>query len=90
MIVELGDRGLENSYQAPFPDHVECVHCSGSALPVVSLMEEKGPEGDSICKLPHPVTATGKYASYWPHDLVAFAIYLCPKCLKPTALFNQG
>ncbi len=92
MIVELGNKGLENSWQAPFPESVDCVHCKGIALPVVCLMEEgkTGPEGDFICNLPHPGTSRGKHASYWPHDAAAFAVYLCLKCLEPTALFNQA
>lgn len=89
MKVQLGKEGLQNSWQEPFPDSVECVHCKGIALPVVCLMEE-GKGGDSIRDLPHPVTATGKHVSYWPHDATAFAIYLCPQCLKATALFNQA
>ena len=90
MKVVLGNKGLENSHQAPFPENTACVHgCGGVAIPAVCLMEESG-EGDFICDLPIPTAGEGNPANLWPHDVTAFVIYLCPKCLEATTLFNQG
>ena len=85
MIVELGNRGLENSWQAPFPGDVKCVHCGETAMPAVSIMEED----HGICDL-RKEWESDSSNNLWPHDATAFAIYLCPKCLEPTALFSQG
>lgn len=91
MIVEIGGRGLENSWQAPFPKTVECVHCKAIAYPVVCIQEDGKSEGDFICNLPPPPNPEeGEPPNSWLHDATAFAIYLCPKCLEPTALFNQA
>lgn len=93
MIVEIGNRGLNNSFQEPFPESTECVYCKNIAYPAVCIQEDdkSGPEGDFICNLPPPPNpAEGEPPNLRPHDATAFAIYLCPKCLKPTALFNQG
>lgn len=98
MKVELGDQGLENSWQAPFPENTPCVHgCAGIAVPAVCLMEEFSEEQLQIhvCSLPEPFKTLDSNEEdaakmLWPHDLTAFVIYLCPVCLKPTALFNQA
>ncbi len=100
MLVEIGNKGLGNSWQAPFPGDVECVHCGGTAMPAVSIMEEPPEEdssddmkfrkGDYICNLPVPPVDENTTAPLWPHDATAFTIYLCLSCLKATALFNQG
>lgn len=95
MKVELGNKGLQNSWQEPFPEVVKCVHCGERAAPAVCLQEDGKPEGDYICNVEHarlgPLVATGKPPKeLWPHDAAAFVVYLCLKCLKPTALFNQA
>ena len=111
MKVEIGGKGLENSWQAPFPENTACVHgCGGVAIPAVCLMErdkrdagkhhphehtrrQSGAdpgEGNYICNLPVAGAVEDSSKMLWPHDLTAFAIYLCPKCLEPTALFNQA
>ena len=93
MIVELGNKGLENSFQAPFPENTACVHnCGGVALPIMSIMEDgkTGPKGDYICNLPRPKASKGSPAVSWPHDATAFTIYFCPECFGATALFNQA
>ncbi len=91
MKVELGNRGLENSWKEPFPENTACVHgCGGVAIPAVCLMEEPPEDDDYICDLPVAKNKEDEAKMLWPHDATAFAIYLCPKCLEATALFNQA
>lgn len=87
MRVETGNKGLGNSHQTPFPETVECM-CGGIAKPAVSIMEE-GTENDHIYDLRNAWEGD-KSGNLWPHDATAFTIYLCLKCLEPTALFNQA
>ncbi len=101
MKVELGSQGLDNSYQDAFPENTACIHgCGGVAIPAVCLMEvppkddsseeQNFKKGDYIRNLTIVSTKDDKEKMLWPHDLTAFVIYLCPVCLEPTTLFNQG
>lgn len=81
--VWLGEKGLEQSQQGSFPTTVVCVHCASLAR-VAFVLQENGAK-PFICELHQ--SETGKF---WPHDVTAFAVYLCTKCAKPTAIFNQG
>ncbi len=84
MKIELGNRGLENSWQAPFPEDIEC-SCGGQAMPAISIMEEDHGISDL-----RKTWESDNSNNLWSHGPTAFTIYLCLSCLKPTALFNQG
>ncbi len=88
MIIKLGNRGLENSHQAPFPETANCLHCGGEARPAFSLIED-GTEEESIRGL-RALWDNDQSDNLWPHDATAFTVYLCLDCLKPTTLFNQA
>ena len=90
MQVWMGGSGLDESKQAPFPEQTPCVHCKGPANVAFVAAENNEDGGDAppwvnVCD--SRPAADGKR---WPHDLTAFAIYLCGDCLKATALFNQA
>lgn len=40
-----------------------------------------------VCEL---YETTGESGGLWLHDCCAVAIYFCPFCLNPTALYNQA
>lgn len=102
MEVTIGKEGLDKSWQAEFPEEVECAYCDGQAR--VGFVAHEGingaqppPEGERhgrdlngqpfICSLHENKPGKG---GYWLHDCCAVAVYFCRKCLRPTALYNQG
>lgn len=87
MKVELGKEGLTKTFQKKFPEEITCVHCSRTARIGFVAHETDEMEGDSyVCQ----INKQGKDGKLWLHDLCAVAVYFCEKCLKPTALYNQG
>lgn len=81
------------SFQDEFPKVVKCIQsgCDGEARLafVAHEINEK------------PILKGGLFVSqlyrndpdgegYWLHDSCAVAVYLCRKCLEPTALCNQA
>ena len=86
MKVELGDKGLDKSFQKEFPKETKCGYCGGDAR-IAFVAHEQNNKGAFICEMYHN---DPKGEGYWFHDACAVAVYLCKKCLKPTALANQG
>ena len=88
--VEIGEKGLNNSWQAPFEKITEC-DCGGEARIAFVASEhpseeEKGkPMAEAV-----PNLHENKPGEMWPHDCIAVAVYFCKECLKPVAKFNQG
>ena len=87
MKIELGRKGLKNSWQKKFPSETTCVHCGGKAR-IAFTAQEKGKKGQKLISNIHKNNPEEE--SYWLHDAGAFAIYLCKKCLEPTTLYNQA
>ena len=83
----VGDKGLDGlSWQEPFPEETDCIHCGGKARPMFTLKD------DDLCEL-HPNEGLGPHEGFegcWPHDSTAVAVYLCKECCEPTALWNQA
>ena len=93
MKVILGKEGLENSWQAKFPEETKCVHCGGVSR--IGFVACEGVDEEVVyprdfvqfvCDL-HKNEGKG---GYWLHDCCAVAIYFCKDCLKTTSLCNQG
>lgn len=85
----LGEKGLNKTWQAPFPKEIGCLHCGGTgriAFVAHEGMNENLEYNEYVCSL-HPNEPPH---GYWPHDCIAVAVYLCKDCLEPIALFNQG
>lgn len=83
MITVKGKDGLGNSWQETFPPTATCI-CGGEAR-VAFVTHEIGDEDSFIHDLHE-----NKPDEMWVHDVVAVAVYLCKKCLKPVAIMNQA
>jgi len=85
MKVDLGEKGLTKSYQNDFKKEVKCVHCDGDAR-IGFVAHEHENKGSYLCDL----YKNKPREAYWPHDACSVAVYLCKKCLEPTAKFYQA
>lgn len=86
MRVYLGEKGLKESWQDPFPKTTKCHKCKKRAKIMFVGIEEEY-QIRYICDL-HKTT--GKRGRLWLHDVMACAVYLCPFCFNATALINQA
>ena len=86
MEIHLGEKGLDASWQAPFPKEVKCHKCKGMARIMFVGQEMNERKGNYICNLHE----NGEDKKYWPHDAIACAVYLCEKCFEPNAILNQA
>ncbi len=86
MQVILGNKGLDESWQDPFPENVKCVHCDSTAR-IGFVAHENSREGDGplVCNLHN-----NEKGNMWVHDACAVAVYFCTKCLDTTAKYNQA
>lgn len=83
------DKTISLSWQDDFPKTTKCVHCKGEARLafVAHEFNTKPNSGEFVCDLyDNDPDGTG----YWLHDACCVAVYLCKKCLKPTAFVNQA
>ena len=86
MKVDMGDKGLDKTFQKEFEKETKCVHCGGTAR-LAFVAHEKDNKGNYLCELyKNDPDGTG----YWLHDACAVAVYLCKDCLEPTAKLNQA
>lgn len=78
--------GIELSHQDSFPENAECCKCGKEARFVFIAYE--GTHEDRYISSIHE----NGNPSFWPHDAIAVAVYLCTdiKCANATALWNQG
>ena len=86
MKVEIGEKGLENSWQAPFPKDTECDKCGNNAR--IAFVAQEEDEKEYVSSLHENNGGDG--GKYWLHDAASFAIYLCEDCLEPTTKYNQA
>jgi len=88
-IIEIGEDGLDQSWQEEFEPAVDCVHCGGEAR-IAFVYKEASPtkKGEKLVVDLHHNDPKGD--GFWPHDAVAVAVYFCKDCLEPTAKFNQA
>jgi predicted RNA-binding Zn-ribbon protein involved in translation (DUF1610 family) len=82
MDIELGKRGLGLSWQDDFPEKTKCNRCSLYAKIAFVVMEHN--EDKYVSSL----RENGD--SIWPHDAIAVAVYICPKCGEAIARWNQA
>lgn len=86
MKITIGEKGLKYSQQDDFEKETKCVYCDGIAR--IGFVVHEGiaddGDGDLLCDL-----YQGK-DGLWLHDYCSVAVYFCKKCLKTTAIFNQG
>ena len=84
--VEVGVNGLGNSQQETFMPVVCCAYCGEKAHIAFTAMEYPNVPGEVYVCNDRPTNVNG----IWPHDLTAFAVYICPSCGKATAEWNQS
>ena len=84
----LGTLGLQETWQHPFEEIIDCVHCNAPSRVAFVAAEGNILEGSYICDLHENKIASG--GSFWVHDVTATAVYFCTKCCKATAVFNQA
>lgn len=84
MITIIGPKGCVFSHQDEFPEKTACV-CGAEGR--IAFVAYEGSKEESYVRDLHESTEA---RGLWPHDVIAVAVYLCKKCLKPTAIFNQG
>ena len=85
MKVYLGEKGLDKSWQEPFPEVTVCHKCGGEAR-IMFVGFESNKAKDFVCNL----RENGDERDYWVHDAIACAVYLCRDCFEPIALLNQA
>jgi len=91
--LEYGTKGCENSWQAPFPEEVECAHCGKEGARLAFVLQELGGENwqdKEFASNLHDNEPEGE--GFWLHDAAAFATYLCRdiNCAKATTKWNQA
>ena len=85
MKVTIGEAGLNETWQAPFPEIAICVHCGG-----ISRIGFVAHEGCGETEYVSHLHENGGEGDFWLHDACCVAVYFCKDCLKPTALYNQA
>ena len=104
--VTIGEDGLKNSWQAPFPETTKCCDCGDEArIGFVVFEKPANSTGHNTTFKCLPTYSIDNVEpkeqfvcdihnndseNYWLHDCCAVAIYFCKKCLNPTAISNQG
>jgi hypothetical protein len=83
---EVGISGVANSHQHPFPGTVDCVYCGAVAHVAFTAIEFPNMPGEALVCNTGPTNNNG----IWAHDVIACAVYICPKCGKATAEWNQA
>ena len=81
----VGETGTKFSHQEEFPLSSKCI-CGGEGRMAFVVYERRGYEGASYIYQMHD----NEPDNMWVHDVIAVAVYLCKKCLKPIAICNQG
>lgn len=96
MQVQLGEQGLDKSWQKKYAPTAECKWCGGEARIGFVAFERPRKDaagnfvphtpGEAVCEL-HRNEGKG---GFWLHDLCAVAVYFCRDCLEATAIYTQG
>ena len=85
MEIVKGEKGVTASHQSDFPLTATCT-CGGEGRIAFVAYEKGGIDGPGdICQMHN-----NEPGNMWVHDVIAVAVYLCRKCLRPTAIGNQG
>lgn len=83
MKVEIGTKGLSNSWQADFDEEAKC-KC-GRMARIAFVAQEQHGEKKYISDL-----HKNKKGSFWPHDAIAIAVYFCKNCFEVVVVWNQA
>lgn len=90
MKIYKGEEALDATWQDEFKPTMKCHKCKGTCRIMFTAMEDADiKKGDFICEM-YENTGGTKGGKYWPHDVIAVAVYLCEKCFEPNAQINQA
>lgn len=80
---------MKFTFQKEFPETTICCRCNGESR-IAFVAHERISENDIKGPFLYDLYPNRGDGDFWLHDCASFAIYLCRKCLEPTALYNQG
>jgi len=90
-VASSGPEGLKMSWQTKFPKTVKCEKCGKScrhAMTVQEIAAEKGSlSTDDFVAAKHRNEGKG---GWWPHDVIAVAVYFCRDCFHAQVEWNQA
>ena len=84
-----GEKGLKATYQDSFDKTIKC-SCGGVAEHVFTYFEDNYDNSEDLICYSYNICNDCEDKELWPHDCCAIAVYICKKCLKVSAEFNQG
>lgn len=90
MIVTIGPKGRNKSWQADFPKTTPCTGCGKDAKFAAHEGLDEADKGKSIERVTDLYLTRGRKNELWVHDFCAVAVYFCPGCLDATAVMNQA
>ena len=91
MNIGIGKKGLSFTWQADFPEHLNCPYCGGKQTADIAFVAMENNEEEYVCKLhPNDWQEETDDPGYWLHDAGAYAVYFCRTCFHPVAEYNQG
>ena len=86
MKVLLGTSGFKKTQQGEFKKIEKCVHCGKESRMAFVAYESIDDESDEYVFEEHDKAKN----DFWVHDAMSCAVYLCRKCGKATAIYNQA
>lgn len=91
MDATIGPEGLDKTWQKEFPSTVNCAYCGAKARHAFTVHEGITEKIDDTVSGLHPNTMSESDGAFWPHDVIAVAVYFCTTGFcEPTARYNQG
>jgi hypothetical protein len=89
----VGPKAETLTMQAPFEPTIKCAKCGREANLACTFIENFNKSESVEENQKHFIAGNepDKDKEWWPHDVCAFAIYLCPnvKCATATARWNR-
>ena len=86
-IFKLGKEGRDLSFLDMFPKKIECNFCGGKARLAFAAREQDLATVEDTCVYElHDI----KPAKFWPRDRIAAAVYICQKCRRANALWDEA
>ena len=84
---------VEESFQDPFPERLEC-KCGGQLRPAMQVLDDEAQCSKMIPEdIEHNQNKKGYKkgeANMWPHDSMAVIFYICPYCFNKHVEMNQA
>lgn len=88
MKIYKGNTGLSETWQEDFKENIPCKKCGENSRILFTAIENE--ESDRYGKAIADIHENMKNGKYWPHDVIAVAVYLCEKCFEANTEINQA